>query len=158
MSHPPRTDRKTQIRRVLAALVAGRSPREIAAAEGVTVRRVQQVISAALKQREANPGSDFKLLQIARLEQALETIGAEIDAGDTRSIYAYLMALDRLCKLGEDEFHLADPCFRRSGAVDALEERFRRLETVRELIAARRTPGRNDEKQAPPAPPPPASL
>ena len=104
MSRRPRTDPNAQIRRVLAALVAGRSTQEIAAAEGVTVRRVQQVITAALKQREADPGADFRLLQIARLEHALDVIGADIDAGDMRSIHAYIMLLDRLGKLGQDEF------------------------------------------------------
>ena len=135
MPRHPRTDPKAQIRRVLAALVAGRSTREIAAAEGVTVRRAQQVISAGLKLREADPGSDFRLLQIARLEQALDTIGAEIDAGNVRSIYAYLMVLDRLSKLGSDAFYVRDAAFRDDADVEALEERFRRLEVARELIS-----------------------
>jgi len=144
------TDSHDQTQRVVAALVAGWSTREIAEAEGVTTRRIPQVIHVALKQREANPGRDFRPLQMARLEQAIETIGAQIDAGDLRSIYAYFIALDRLVKLGWREFHLSAECFRSPGDVEAIEGRFRRLDAARELVATTRKRRRAGETEAAP--------
>ena len=155
MSHRPGADPQAQIRRVLAALVAGRSTRENATAEEVSVRRAQQGDLGGSETARGRSGSDSTLLQIARLEQTLDTIGAEIDAGNMRSIYAYLMAPDQLSKLGSDAFYLANAAFRDTADVEALEERCRRLDVARKLITAHKTPRRAGETGRAPTSPPP---
>ena len=71
-----------------------------------------------------------------------------------RSIYAYLMAPDRLGKLGSDAFYLANAAFRDTADVEALEERCRRLDVARKLITARKTPRRAGETGRPHLPTP----
>src|SRR5271155_5729893 len=80
-------------RHIYAAMMDGRSLREIAESEGVGVRRIQQIVSEELTRRKANPASDYALLQIARLERALELLGAEIDAGKAAAVHAFLRVI-----------------------------------------------------------------
>ena len=70
--------------RIFARLMAGELMRAIAASENLSMRRVQQIVREQLDRRDANPADDFALLQIARLERALDLIGGQIDAGKPR--------------------------------------------------------------------------
>jgi hypothetical protein len=58
--------------RIFARLMGGESMRAIAASEDLSLRRVQQIVREQLDRRNANPADDFALLQIARLERALD--------------------------------------------------------------------------------------
>jgi len=74
-SVPIRTEEAERAQRIFARRMAGASIRAIAASEDLSVRRVQQIVRERLDRRGSNPADDFAL-QIARLERALEFVGA----------------------------------------------------------------------------------
>src|ERR1700733_11988523 len=78
VSKPARslTEEHKRAQRIFARLRAGESMRAIAASEALSLRRVQQIVWEQLDRRNANPADDFAFLQIARLERALDLIGA----------------------------------------------------------------------------------
>jgi hypothetical protein len=92
--------------RIFARLMGGESMRAIAASENLSLRRVQQIVRDQLDRRNANPADDFALLQIARLERALDLIGGQIDAGKASAAHAYVRILDHLSRLAPDRLRL----------------------------------------------------
>ncbi len=131
----------------------GQSTQAIAEAEGLTARRVQQIIRAELKRREANPAEDYLLTQIARLERAVELLGRQIDEGKATAALAFVRAIEMLAKLTRGPLHLESPLYRREGDVAALAERLKRLDAAREIVAgaaakaaAKRNGGQETEK------------
>jgi hypothetical protein len=128
---------RSRARHVFARLMEGQSTREIAAAEGLSPRRIQQIVRNELKRREANPADDSVLMQVARLERALDLLGAQIDAGRATAALAFVRVIEMLSKLAAGPLHLAGPDFRQLGAVAALTERLQRLDAAREVVAAR---------------------
>jgi hypothetical protein len=60
---------RKRAQRIFARLIAGEAMRAVAAAENLSLRRVQQIVREQLDRRDANPADDFALLQIARLER-----------------------------------------------------------------------------------------
>jgi hypothetical protein len=93
--------------RIFARLLEGQSYPAIAAAEGITLRRVRKIVQDALERESVNPKSDFILVQIARLEGALRLIEEKMAQGK-------LNAIDRLVKVMTqlDRYHhqSANPC------------------------------------------------
>jgi hypothetical protein len=131
----------------------GQSTQAIAEAEGLTVRRVQQIIRAELKRREANPAEDYLLTQIARLERAVELLGRQIDEGKATAALAFVRAIEMLARLTRGPLHLESPLYRQEGDVAALAERLKRLDAAREIVAgaaarvaAKRNGGQATEK------------
>ena len=123
--------------RIFARLMAGESMRAVAAAEALSLRRVQQIVRDELDRRDADPADDFALLQIARLERALDLIGVQIDAGKPAAAHAFVRILDYLNRLAPDRLRLPR-AFRRVGdEVDRMEERLGRLDAAREALALR---------------------
>ena len=121
--------------------MGGELIRAIAASETLSVRRVQQIVREQLDRRDFNPADDFALLQIARLERALDLIGAQIDAGKPSAAHALVRILDQLNRLAPDRLRLK-PTFQRVGdEVDKMEERLGRLDAAREALALRRAEG-----------------
>jgi hypothetical protein len=120
-------------RHIYAAMMDGRSLREIAEAEGLGIRRIQQIVAEELARRKGDPATDYALLQIARLEQAQELLGAKIDAGEAAAVPAFLRVIEQL-------FRLADEA-------DEMEERFERLAIAREVLAERRARRRRAESE-----------
>jgi hypothetical protein len=118
-------------------MLDGRSLREIAESEGLGVRRIQQIVSEELARRRANPAKDYELLQIARLEQALELLGVQIDAGKAAAVPAFLRVIEQLSKLTERQLYLVSP-FRLTDEAAEMGERFERLAVAREVLAERR--------------------
>ena len=113
------------------------SIRAIAASETLSVRRVQQIVREHLDRRNANPADDFALLQIARLERALDLIGAQLDAGKPSAAHAFVRILEQLNRLAPDRLRLK-PAFQRVGdEVDKMEEKLERLDAAREALAQR---------------------
>ena len=82
------TEEHKLAQRIFARLMGGESMRAIATSENLSLRRVQQLVREQLDRRNANPADDFVLLQIARLERALDLIGGQIDAGKPSAAYA----------------------------------------------------------------------
>jgi hypothetical protein len=129
--------RRQRTRHVFARLMEGQSTADIAAAEGLSVRRVQQIVRAELARREANPAEDYVIMQVARLERALDLLGGQIEAGRATSALAFVRTIEMLSKLARGPLHLASPSFRQTGAVAALTERLARLDAAREIVAQR---------------------
>lgn len=123
--------------RIFARLMAGESMRAIAAAETLSLRRVQQIVRDELDRRDANPADDFALLQIARLERALDLIGAQIDAGKPSAAHAFVRILDHLNRLAPDRLRLPRAFDRIGDEADKMEERLGRLDAAREALALR---------------------
>ena len=121
--------------------MGGDSIRAIAASETLSVRRVQQIVREQLDRRDANPADDFALLQIARLERALDLIGAQIDAGKPSAAHAFVRILDQLNRLAPERLRLKATFQRVGGEVDKMEERLGRLDAAREALALRRAEG-----------------
>ena len=134
-------------RHIYAAMMDGRSLREIAEAEGLGVRRIQQIVSEELGRRRANPANDYAVLQIARLEQAQELLGAKIDAGEAAAVPAFLRVIEQLSKLTRGLLHVESPTFRLADEADEMEESFERLAVAREVLAERRARRRRAESE-----------
>jgi hypothetical protein len=131
------TEEHKRARRIFARLMGGDSMRVIATSENLSLRRVQQIVREQLDRRNANPADDFALLQIARLERALDLIGAQIDVGKPAAAHAYVRILDHLSRLAPDRLRLK-PTFQRVGdEVDKMEDRLGRLDAAREALALR---------------------
>jgi hypothetical protein len=123
--------------RIFARLVGGESMRAIATSENLSARRVQQIVRDQLDRRNSNPADDFALLQIARLERALDLIGGQIDAGKPAAAYAYVRILEHLNRLAPDRLRLKAAFQRVGDEVDKMEERLGRLDAAREALALR---------------------
>jgi hypothetical protein len=82
--------------RVFANLRLGRSYSDIASEEGVSERRVRQIVSDAVQRQKFDGPRDHALLQFVRLESAHGLAAEGIAAGDLRAIGPYLKVLDRL--------------------------------------------------------------
>ena len=123
--------------RIFARLMGGESMRAIAASENLSLRRVQQIVREQLDRRNANPADDFALLQIARLERALDLIGSQIDAGKPSAAHAFVRILDHLNRLAPDRLRLKAAFQRVGDEVDKMEDRLGRLDAAREALALR---------------------
>ena len=100
--HRARPRRATAERRlrILERLTAGASIAAVACGEGLTPRRVRQIIAEALASRAVDTPVGFVTLQIGRLGDAMRVAHAKMMAGD-------LQALDRVVTIvGElDRYH-----------------------------------------------------
>ena len=133
-SVPIRTEEAERAQRIFARRMAGASIRTIAASEDLSVRRVQQIVRERLDRRGSNPADDFALLQIARLERALELVGPHVDAGKASAAHAYVRILEQLNRLAPDRLRL-DAVFQgMGGEADRMEDRPGRLDAAREAL------------------------
>jgi len=123
--------------RIFARLMGGESMRAIATSENLSLRRVQQIVREQLDRRNANPADDFALLQIARLERALDLIGGQIDAGKPAAAHAFVRILDHLNRLAPERLRLKAMFQRVGDEVDKMEDRLGRLDAAREALALR---------------------
>lgn len=131
------SEKSERVRHIFAAMMDGRSTREIAESEGLGVRRIQQIVSEELARRRANPADDYAFLQIARLEQALELLGAQIDLGRAAAVPAFLRVIEQLSRLTDGKLVLP-AAYRPVDEAAEMEQRFERLAVAREVIAERR--------------------
>ena len=69
---------------------------EIASEEGLTDRRIRQIVSDTLKKRIVDAPAYHALLQLARLEAALTLAAGAVADGDLGAIPYYLKLLDQL--------------------------------------------------------------
>jgi hypothetical protein len=134
-------DAHKRARRIFARLIGGQSIRAIAASETLSVRRVQQIVRQELERRDANPADDYALLQIARLERALDLMGGQIDAGKPAAVHAFVRILDHLNRLAPERLRLRAMGLRVGDEVDKMAERLDRLDAAREALALRDTEG-----------------
>ena len=85
--------------RIFTRLREGWPYTEIAREEGLTDRRIRQVVSETLKKRIVDAPADHALLQLARLEPALRLAAGAVADGDVGAIRYYLKLLDQLDQL-----------------------------------------------------------
>jgi hypothetical protein len=93
-------DRLVRCDRIFARMLEGQAYNSIAAAEGITPRRVRKIVQEALLKNSVRPQRDFVLVQIARMEGALRLVEQKLQDGN-------LNAVDRLVKVLEklDLYH-----------------------------------------------------
>ena len=82
--------------RIFTRLREGWPYTEIAREEGLTDRRIRQIVSETLKKRIVDAPADHALLQLARLEPALRLAAGAVASGDVQAIRYYLKLLDQL--------------------------------------------------------------
>ena len=128
---------RKRAQRIFARLMGGESIRAIAASETLSVRRVQQIVRQELERRDANPADDYAFLQIARLERALDLLGAQIDSGKPAAVHAFVRILDHLNRLAPERLRLKATVLRIGDEVDKMADRLDRLDAARELLAFR---------------------
>ena len=107
-------DKALRRERIFDRLREGWAYQAIADAEGVTIRRIRQIVSETLQRREVDTNADHAMVQLARLEPALKIAGEALAEGDTSAIGPYLKLLDRL-----DRYHGA------AGAIPAYDDKAR---------------------------------
>ena len=88
------SEKSERVRHIFAAMMDGRSTREIAGSKDSASGAFSRS-SRGLARRRADPADDYAFLQIARLEQALELLGAQIDAGRAAAVPAFLRVIEQ---------------------------------------------------------------
>ncbi len=82
--------------RIFARLREGWAYGDIAHAESLSSKRISQIVSKTLQRRAVDSASDHAMLQLARLEPALQLAAGALAEGDVGAISHYLKLLDRL--------------------------------------------------------------
>jgi hypothetical protein len=82
--------------RIFARIKLGWTYQRIARAEGVTDRRIRQIVTDALRRQELDGPTDHALIQRMRLESAHELVAQAVDAGDLAAIDPLLKVLERI--------------------------------------------------------------
>ncbi len=88
--------RESRRARIFARLREGWAYTEIAREEGLTGRRVRQIVSKALEKRIVDPAADHARLQLMRLEPALKLAAGALAGGALEAIQPYLKLIERL--------------------------------------------------------------
>lgn len=93
---PTKLAREARRARIFGRISEGWAYPDIADAEGLTDRRIRQIVNEALKKRTINSSEDHALLQLSRIEPALRLAGEAVARGETEAIGPYLKLIDRL--------------------------------------------------------------
>jgi hypothetical protein len=88
--------RATRVKRILEQLREGWAYDEVAREEGLTGRRVRQIVAEYLKDRDAVEGVTHAHMQIDRLGWAMRVAAEAMAEGDVRAIGPFIKAIDRL--------------------------------------------------------------
>lgn len=93
--------RATRGKRILDRLREGWAYDEVAREEGLTERRVRQIVAKYLKDRDAVEGVTHAHMQIDRLGWAMRVAAEAMAEGDVRAIGPFIKAIDRLDRYQE---------------------------------------------------------
>ncbi len=88
--------------RIFDRLTFGWPYDRIAREEGVSERRVRQIVADALKRQKLDDPTDHAIIQLMRLEAAHELAARAVDSGDRKAIDPLLKVLERI-----DRYHHA---------------------------------------------------
>jgi hypothetical protein len=88
--------RDARTRRMLDRLRQGWGYRDLAREEGLSERRVRQIVAEHVKRCEPIAEDEHAALQIERLSFAMKVAGEALAKGDIRAIAPFLKAVDRL--------------------------------------------------------------
>ncbi len=94
--HTTTFTRAARTRRMLDCLREGWSYRDVASVEGLSERRVRQIVGAHLRRFEPVDEDIHAALQVERLGFAVKMAGEALAKGDIRAIAPYIKAIDRL--------------------------------------------------------------
>ena len=130
-------DRALRRDRIFARLLEGQSVAAIGEAEGVTPRRVRQIIQESLERWDADPVGDYVGVQIARLETALRLIERRLAEGEAKAIDQLVKVLGQLDKYHRGQLRLRETYIDDEDREAALIGRLQRLAASRAVVAAR---------------------
>ncbi|MGO9428020.1 hypothetical protein [Rhodoblastus sp.] len=157
--HTTTFTRAARTRRMLDCLREGWGYRDVASVEGLSERRVRQIVAGHVRRRAPVDADAHAALQIERLGFAVKVAGEALAKGDIRAIAPYIKAIDRLDayqtrahKAAPQPSHAADPL-----AVKMLVDRIRRgIEAEMAAAAGSPDPAAAEEPviEAEPSPPP----
>jgi hypothetical protein len=88
--------RLARTKRILEQLREGWAYDDVAREEGLTKRRVRQIVAQFLKEREALEGVTHAHMQIDRLGRAMRVASDALARGDVRAIGPFIRVIDRL--------------------------------------------------------------
>ncbi len=91
--------------RIFARLSLGWTYDKIAREEGVSDRRIRQIVADALRRQELDDPTDHAIIQLMRLDAAHELAARAVDSGDLKAIDSLLKVLERM-----DRYHKAAAC------------------------------------------------
>ena len=94
--HTTTFTRAARTRRMLDRLSQGWSYRDVASAEGLSERRVRQIVGEHVKRRQPVDEETHAALQVERLGFAVKVAGEALAKGDIRAIAPFIKAIDRL--------------------------------------------------------------
>jgi hypothetical protein len=95
-----RQARATREKRVIGLLNRGVSVAEIAAREGLTLRRMRAIVQEILARRMPQPPAEFLALQISRLNEALIVSYGSMGNGNLQAVDRYVKIVREL-----DRYH-----------------------------------------------------
>ncbi len=93
--------RWARAKRILERLRGGSPYDEVAHEEGLSERRVRQIVAKFLEEREPLDGAAHAGIQIARLDQAMRVASQALTRGDIRAIAPLIRVIDRLDRYEE---------------------------------------------------------
>ena len=91
-----RFSRAARTKRILERLREGWTYDEVAGEVGLKERRVRQIVTEFLKEREAVSGAAHAHMQLDRLGRAMRVAGDALARGDIRAIAPFIRVIDRL--------------------------------------------------------------
>ena len=91
-----RLSRAARTKRILERLREGWAYDEVAGEVGLKERRVRQIVTEFLKEREAVSGAAHAHMQLDRLGRAMRVAGDALARGDIRAIAPFIRVIDRL--------------------------------------------------------------
>ena len=94
--HTTTFTRAARTRRMLDCLREGWGYRDVASVEGLSERRVRQIVAGHVKRRAPVDADAHAALQIERLGFAVKVAGEALAKGDIRAIAPYIKAIDQL--------------------------------------------------------------
>jgi hypothetical protein len=89
-------DRVMRANRIFARMLEGQAYGEIAAAEGLTVRRVRMIVQEALGRRDIEPREEYARVQVARLDSALRLVEGKVADGKLSAVSPLIRLVDQL--------------------------------------------------------------
>ena len=82
--------------RIFARLSLGWSYDKIAREEGVSDRRIRQIVTDALRRQKLDDPTDHAIIQLMRLDAAHQLAARAVDSGDLKAIDSLLKVLERM--------------------------------------------------------------
>ena len=135
--------------RIFARLRLGWTYDKIAREEGVSDRRIRQIVADALRRQELDDPTDHAIIQLMRLDAAHELAARAVDSGDLKAIDSLLKVLERM-----DRYHKA--AARKAVYDDAARKRlFEKLNRVAAGFTAAGAPAGPEPSNPPGDAPPP---